>query len=286
MYEKMDEPLRVDVGRAGAPADVECAIDGIYLHAMTEAEVVSHVQRAALAGHGGVISTINSDHLRLNHVNPDFGLAVHASEVRVCDGMPVVWLSRLTSQPLPERVTGADLVWSLSAMAAEASLSLMLIGAADGVAARAAERFVEASPGLSVAGCVSPPMGFDRSALETESVLAAIRLAKPDLVFVALGAPRQELFIHSIRHEFPGTWWIGVGGGLDFATGHVQRAPELMQRTGLEWAFRVATDPVRLTKRYLIDDAPYMARVLLRMIRVRSRPSGLARITRIHGRSK
>ncbi|MFI6599044.1 WecB/TagA/CpsF family glycosyltransferase [Nonomuraea sp. NPDC050536] len=187
---------------------------------------------------------------------------VDSAEIVVADGMPLVWASRLAGTPLPERVTGADLIWSLSELAALRGWPIYLLGGPPGVAARAAGQLVERHPRLVVCGVDAPPYGFDASDGGREEVRRKVVGAGPRLVFVGLGFPRQDRLIAELRRDLPDAWFVGCGAAIAFAAGTVPRAPRWMRRTGLEWAFRLVSEPGRLARRYLVHDLPFAATVL------------------------
>jgi N-acetylglucosaminyldiphosphoundecaprenol N-acetyl-beta-D-mannosaminyltransferase len=237
-------------------------VHGVPIDPLTEDDVVGHVRSELRAGRGGWIVTPNVDHLR--HASRDSGLArlIRSAELSVADGAPVVWAARLSGRPLPARVAGADLLWSLSAAAAEDGFSVYLLGGEPGVPDRAAEALQRACPGLRIAGTCSPPRGFEQDPVELQKCLDGVDAAQPDLVFVGLGFPKQENVINGFAPLLPGTWWLGCGAALPFAAGDLRRAPRWMQPLGLEWLFRLAHEPRRLFRRYLLQDAPF-ALVLL-----------------------
>jgi N-acetylglucosaminyldiphosphoundecaprenol N-acetyl-beta-D-mannosaminyltransferase len=127
---------------------------------------------------------------------------------------------------------------------------------------RAAEVLSDRYPGLRIAGVASPPYGFDASADGVAAVRESLVAAKPRLVFVGLGFPRQDRLIATLRADLPGTWFVGCGSAIAFTAGSVRRAPEWMRRSGLEWLFRLAGEPGRLARRYLVDDLPFALRLL------------------------
>ncbi|WP_239090435.1 WecB/TagA/CpsF family glycosyltransferase [Asanoa iriomotensis] len=181
----------------------------------------------------------------------------------VADGMPLVWASRLARNPLPERVTGSNLIWSLSAgLAADARSVFVLGGDTPDIAERAADRLATEFPGLSVAGHRSPPFGFDADPGAVDEAVTAVAEAGPDLVFVGIGFPRQERLIGRLRAALPAAWFLGCGMAVNFVAGHQHRAPAWMQRAGLEWAHRLTREPRRLARRYLRHDAPYALKLL------------------------
>jgi len=235
--------------------DVELA--GVAFHALTEEETVDRVRGALAQGAGGRILTPNVDILRQDPAP----YAADASLV-VADGMPLVWASRLAGRPLPERVAGSSLIWSLSrALSVDGRSAFLLGGAPPSGWARAADALRATCPALRVAG-LSPAFGFDADPARFARVRDAIVAASPDLVFVGLGFPRQEEVISRLRPVLPGAWFLGCGAAIDFVAGDRRRAPQWMQRNGLEWLYRLGSEPRRLAGRYLRHDAPYAARLL------------------------
>jgi N-acetylglucosaminyldiphosphoundecaprenol N-acetyl-beta-D-mannosaminyltransferase len=243
-------------------------LDGITVDAVTEEQVVAGVRAAIDRGEGGRIVTPNVDILRRAREEPEVRAYLEDATFVVADGTPLVWASRLGGTPLPSRVTGSDLIWSLSAGLGQDGRSIFLLGGepadpgfVDG-AGRAAAVLTAACPGLRVAGWRSPEYGFERDAYARSSVCREVIDAKPDLVYVGLGFPKQEWLISLLRPELPLTWFLGCGAAINFVAGDQQRAPEWMQRSGLEWAHRLGNEPRRLAGRYLRHDAPYALRLL------------------------
>jgi N-acetylglucosaminyldiphosphoundecaprenol N-acetyl-beta-D-mannosaminyltransferase len=243
-------------------------LDGTGFDRITESEVVAVVRDALTSGRGGRIITPNVDILRQAQVNPRVKAYLDDADLIVADGMPLVWASRLSGTPLPERVAGSSLIWSLSQGLGRDGRSIFVIGGnpatprePDG-ASRAAARLAADSPGLRVAGTLCPEYGFERDKAVFAEFRAAVRVAEPDLVFVGLGFPKQEKIITRLRAELPRAWFIGCGAAVNFVAGDIDRAPRWMQRTGLEWAHRLGAEPKRLAGRYLRHDAPYALRLL------------------------
>lgn len=197
------------------------------------------------------IATINADFVAKALHDPELHYLLQESDMATADGMPLVWGARLLGVPLEDRVTGADMVPALAERAAKKGYSLYLLGAAPGVAARAGEIMQERNPGLKIAGVCSPPYG---SILEMDrAILDDIKAAKPDVLLVALGNPKQEKWIGMYGRELGVPVMIGIGGTLDFIAGETKRAPEWMQQAGLEWVYRLVQEPKRLWKRYVVD---------------------------------
>jgi N-acetylglucosaminyldiphosphoundecaprenol N-acetyl-beta-D-mannosaminyltransferase len=243
-------------------------LDGTGIDRITEDEVVAVVREAIAAGRGGRIITPNVDVLRQAQVDERVRRYLDDADLIVADGMPLVWASRLSGAPLPERVAGSSLIWSLSAGLGRDRRSIFVVGGvpaeadlADG-AKRAGARLAARCPGLRVAGTHCPEFGFEHDETAYDDLCAKVAAARPDLVFVGLGFPKQEAVVTRLRERLPRAWFIGCGAAVNFVAGDVERAPRWMQRTGLEWAHRLGTEPGRLAGRYLKHDAPYALRLL------------------------
>jgi N-acetylglucosaminyldiphosphoundecaprenol N-acetyl-beta-D-mannosaminyltransferase len=262
--------------RESTPAAGRTVVDGVAFDPVTESAVVDQVMVELAAGRGGRIVTPNVDiHRQLR--DPEHRSLLDGVELVVADGMPVVWASRLQGRPLPGRVAGATLVRALARRAAAEGRSVFILGGEPDVAAAAADRLTAEEPALQVAGWHSPPLGFEAVPAEQAAVLAAVTQAQPDIVFVALGFPKQERLMAELHSLFPGSWFVGCGGSVDFIAGRTTRAPLLLQRIGLEWAFRLAQEPRRLARRYLVDGIPHAAGMLARSAAARVARPGSAR---------
>lgn len=256
---------RTLAGRSRDPRPVveRVRVGGVLVDRLTEQEVVDRVVVASSRGEGGHVVTPNVDICRMCARDPAVRAVVARAEIAVPDGMPLVWASRLLGAAVPARITGADLIWSLSEAAARAGLPIYLLGGPPGVACRAAEVLRGRYAGLRIAGVAAPPYGFEASAEAVREVRAALVAAAPRLVFVGLGFPKQDRLIVTLREDLPGTWFVGCGAAIAFTAGAVRRAPEWMRRAGLEWLFRLAAEPTRLARRYLVDDLPFALRMLV-----------------------
>lgn len=178
------------------------------------------------------------------------------------DGMPLVWQARRQGQPLPERVAGSDLVDLVCKQAALRGHRVYFLGGVEGVASEAARRLKEKYPLLPVAG-VAAPVFRDMSQEDHAALAAKIRATRPDILFAALGQPKGEVWIDRHREELGVPVCVQIGASLDFIAGKAHRAPRWMQRWGLEWFHRTATDPRRLGPRYM-QDAFFLAKTVAR----------------------
>jgi N-acetylglucosaminyldiphosphoundecaprenol N-acetyl-beta-D-mannosaminyltransferase len=227
---------------------------------------VERIRGFANSGRPHQVVTVNLDFVSIAARNPGFRHTLNHADLAVADGMPLVWLSRLQGQPLPERVAGVELVSASCQIAAESNQGVFLLGAAPGVAERAAKRLERDHPGLRVVGTYSPPMQ-PLKRKQNEHMVRMVREAHPGFLFVALGAPRQDEWIRTHLHELNVPVAMGVGCVFDLLAGESSRAPDWMQRAGFEWAYRLLREPRRLWRRYLVNDLPLFARLLLRCIR-------------------
>ncbi|MBZ0129763.1 MAG: WecB/TagA/CpsF family glycosyltransferase [Rhodobacteraceae bacterium] len=214
------------------------------------ATLVAAVSARLLTGQGFSLATLNLDHLvKLSH-NPDFRQAYGRADLVVADGNPVVWLSRLARRPV-ELQPGSDLVLPLARIARDCGASVALVGSTQGALEKAAARLQREVPGLSVTACIAPSFGFDPEGAAADAVLNEIEWSGARLCFLALGAPKQEVFAARARGVLPGVGFASVGAGLDFLAETQKRAPLWVRRLAMEWAWRMAGNPRRLARRYL-----------------------------------
>ncbi|GAB4461142.1 MAG: WecB/TagA/CpsF family glycosyltransferase [Armatimonadaceae bacterium] len=248
-----------------------CTIEGVAFGNVTMRETVSlilaMVQKGTSPHH---ICTGNIDHLYLLQSDAEFRDAYETASLILADGMPILWLSRLLpdrSEHLKERVAGSDLFWELARASQSTSLRLFFLGGAPGSATAAARAVEERYPGAQVVGTYCPPFETFATDEEQAKIREMIRAAEPDVLLVGLGAPKQEKWIAQNKAHLGVPVSIGVGGTFEMAGGVVKRAPEGLQKIGLEWAFRLVQDPARLYRRYICNDLPYLCRAAVRTIK-------------------
>jgi N-acetylglucosaminyldiphosphoundecaprenol N-acetyl-beta-D-mannosaminyltransferase len=247
---------------------------GLPLDRVSEDELIDRVLEGVKARRGGWICPVNLDVLRKVTRDASLQQLVKRADLVVADGMPLVWASKIQGRALPERVAGSSLVMTLPAAAAGTDTTFFLLGGDPGVAESAAQRLIGDHAGLRLAGTYCPPVGFEDDPAELARIEAAIDDSKPDVVFVALGFPKQDRLIDGLRSSRPAMWFLSCGISLSFVSGDVQRAPVWIQRLGLEWLHRLAQEPRRLARRYLIEGFPFMARLVLSAVRGRFRDQG------------
>jgi len=197
--------------------------------------------------------------------------ALNGAAMVTPDGMPVVYVSRIMGHRQVDRVYGPDLMLAFSAVLAQRGYTSYYYGGAEGVPEQLAETLTRRFPGLKVAGTYSPPF---RALMpdEEQAVIDQINAAQPDVVWVGLGAPKQELWMAAMRERLNAPVLIGVGAAFDFLTGRKPQAPRWMQRHALEWVFRLAHEPRRLWQRYLLYNPLFILYVLLQLLGLRRIP--------------
>ena len=237
-------------------------LGGVLIDQADLGTAVERIRGFLASGSAHQIVTVNLDFLSIAQRNPLFRETINQADLAVADGMPLVWVSRLRGQPLAQRITGVELVDETCRLAAQTGDGVFLLGAAPGVADAAGRTLEARYPGLHVVGTYAPPFG-ELTRDEDERIVEMVQEAAPGVLFVAFGAPRQDLWIraHSDRLNVPVA--MGIGCVFDMLAGAVERAPTWMQRTGLEWTYRLLQEPGRLWRRYLVDDVPMLGRLLL-----------------------
>jgi N-acetylglucosaminyldiphosphoundecaprenol N-acetyl-beta-D-mannosaminyltransferase len=241
-------------------------IGRVHFDAVTQRGALDAVERLIESGAGGYVVTPNVDHVVLAARSRELARIYRNASLSLADGQPIMWMARLLRAPLPEKVSGSDLLDPLMATAARRGWRVFLFGASPDVSALAEEKLRAAHPRLRI-------VGRDTSAWNpsdehsSNGVIDAVRRTGAELVVVSLGAPKQELWMARHAAALGPAVAIGLGGSLDFAAGAVRRAPHWMSRAGLEWLFRLSREPRRLAHRYLVRDAqilPVFAAALIR----------------------
>jgi N-acetylglucosaminyldiphosphoundecaprenol N-acetyl-beta-D-mannosaminyltransferase len=189
---------------------------------------------------------------------PRFAAALRSADLSVPDGISIVLAARLLGQRIPERVTGGDLMERLCIEAAHYNLSVFFLGGLPGAAEMTARKFERLNPGIRTAGTFCPPLGFENDPAGSASIRQRIIDAKPDLLCVAFGAPKQEIWMHVNCPTLPIGAAISVGAAFDTQSGLRKRAPKWTHNLGLEWLYRLLHEPRRLWRRYLIGNTHFI----------------------------
>lgn len=249
--------LLVSEWRASGILDIK--MFGIKFSPLTLKQATDAIIQMACVRERGLVVTPNVDHIVTLHKDTEFREIYARAKLIVADGMPLVWLSKLlVGTSLPERVTGADLLFSVCEMAAKHNLSVAFIGGLPGVADKAKEKLVELNPALQVVATHCPPFGFENSVVETQEIIDICKHKRPNILFFGVGAPKQEKWCDKHLEQLDVGPILCTGAAFDFAAGKVKRAPEWMRKYGLEWLWRLMGDPVRLWRRYIVRDSVFL----------------------------
>ncbi len=240
-------------------------IGQLWIDALTFPEALERIEALVSGGRGGGVFTPNVDHVVNVEHDPAFRAAYDHAALSLVDGTPLLWASRLLGMALPEKISGSDLVMPLMERAGARGWKVYLLGGEPGVGEKAAAVFRERF-GVQVVGIDAPRVNL----ADPENLTALVeraRAAKPDLVLVALGSPKQELLIDRMREQLRPAVALGIGASLDFVAGTVKRAPRWMSKAGLEWSYRLAQEPGRMWRRYLVNDPKFLL-ILLRTLKI------------------
>lgn len=249
---------RTDAMLAGSHTRVSRLLD-VDFHCFTEDALLDSLVSFIKSGHRGWVCTVNVSilmALRKDNLLRNF---VRSAEYVIADGQPIVWLSKFTKNRLPERLTGIDLIDTLTKRAVLENLSIYLLGASEEVVRTVNEKLNEKYPGVKIVGSNDGYFSDSEGKKRAQQVSAS----GANILFLALGVPRQEKFLHDHWGDLGVNIAIGVGGSFDVLAGKYKRAPRWLQTLGLEWAFRLAQDPRRLFIRYLTTNTQFVWYALL-----------------------
>ncbi|MFI6439231.1 WecB/TagA/CpsF family glycosyltransferase [Streptomyces sp. NPDC050759] len=235
------------------------------IHAVTLDQAVAQVFDSLAVGRGGTVLTPNIDIVRQYRRSPELQRVFEHTELVVTDGMPLVVALRIRRTPVPQQITGTDMLRALAAGAGARGRSILLAGGRSGEAQRAADRLTRVNPGLRAEthSCYVRP---DTMAAELAALSRTLIASSPDIVFLGLPFASQVSVMTDLRAALPGTWFVGVGSSFDFINGDRTRPPEFVQRLCLEWAWRLMRQPW-LWRRYLLHGIPTAARLAVDALR-------------------
>ncbi len=205
-----------------------------------------------------MVVTPNVDHIVKLQKDEEFKRVYDNSDLVLVDGQILVWSSKLLRKGLKEKVSGSDLLPNLCEHSVDKGYKVFFLGGMPGVADKAAKVLKEKQPNLKIVGTYSPPFGFENDEKENDKINNMLLKLKPDILFVGLGAPKQEKWIFNNKDKYKVPVSLGIGASFDFVAGTIKRAPKWMQQCGLEWFFRFLKEPKRLFRRYFIDDSVFI----------------------------
>jgi len=237
--------MAVEIGQS-----IDCVdVWGVPFARITRPQAVDAVMALVDAGRPSFFITANVHYVMLSDQSEALREVNQRAAFLIADGAPIVWASRRGPRPLPERVAGSDLIYDLCQRAARNGRRVFLLGGPPGVAEAAEARLTTLYPGLQIVGTACPPHR-ELTPEEHDTLIGQIVVARPDILFVAYGQPKGEFWIDRNLERLGVPVCVQVGASLDFVAGRVRRAPRWVQKLGMEWAYRISTDPRRLAPRY------------------------------------
>ncbi len=225
---------------------------------VTPGEAIAKMDNIIDRGEKAYVVTPNLDHIVKLEEDPEFVKCYDAAGLVLADGHPVVWASKVLGTPLKELVTGSDIFPALCAHAAARGYTLFFLGGLEGVAQKAADELKKLYPQIRIVGVYSPPFGFDKNEEENNKIIAMINAVRPNILFVGVGAPKQEKWMYRNMDRLQTNVALGIGASFDFIAGTIKRAPKTFRNAGMEWFWRFAHEPKRLFRRYFIDSAQFI----------------------------
>jgi len=235
-----------------------------WVHGVNRRTAAERLHALLEDGRPHQVVTVNLDFLRIARSMPAFNQIINEADLAVPDGKPIVWIARYLGLRACERVTGPELMEACAELSALRGYRMFFLGAAPGVAEQAAKALAQRYPGAQVCGAFSPPESDYPFPPEVDcEMVSRVRAAAPDVLFVAFGCPKQDLWIAEHKDGLGVPVSIGVGGSFNFLSGEIPRAPRRLQGMGLEWTHRLYREPRRLWRRYLLQDVPFAGQILL-----------------------
>ena len=226
-----------------------------YIDNVTMDEAIDHIEECIRLQKIGQVITPNVDQIVRMETDSYFKEICDNAELLLTDGHPLLWIAKWYGTPIKEKICGSDLVPKLCEVAAQKGYSVFFLGAAPGVAQKAADKLKEKLPDLKVAGVYSPPIGFEKDEEELNKINQILYESHADMLFVGMGVPKQDIFIYENMNKYQIPMSFSIGGTIDFIAGEQKRAPKWMSKIGMEWFYRLCQNPKRMFKRYIIDDS-------------------------------
>ena len=240
---------------------------GVGIHSLNLATAVEHMATAVRERRKGYICVTGVHGVMEAQTDPAFRQILNRAFLCTPDGMPMVWLGKLNGQTAMSRVYGPDLMLEICRWSETSGCRHFFYGGAPGVAEELRERLTARFPALIVAGCFTPPFR-PLTAAEELDLQQTIRAARPDIMWVGLSTPKQEKFMAEYLSKLEVTLMVGVGAAFDFHSGRVRQSPRWMQRSGLEWFYRLCQEPRRLARRYLKNNPLFVLKIAGQLTRL------------------
>lgn len=224
-----------------------------HIDNLTMDEAIQEIDKLIIKNKHSYVVTPNMDHIVLLEKDKEFREIYDNASLVLTDGKPLLWIAKKQGTPIKEKVSGSDLFPKICELSSKRGYRIYILGAAEGVADKAAQNLMRKYKGLQIVGTYSPTFGFEKDEDEVNRIITQINDTKPNILAVALGSPKGEKFIYRIIEKIDVALSISIGATIDFEAGNIKRAPKWMSKAGLEWLFRITQDPARLIRRYWND---------------------------------
>ncbi len=242
-------------------------INGVRIDNVNMEESVNYIINMASSSGKHLVTTPNLDFLYNASRSKEFQEILNSSSLNVPDGKPLIYLSKLQlGRELKEKVSGADLFVNICQEAPNRNIKIFLLGSAEGIALKAKKSLEAKFKGVNIVGAVSPSFGFEKNESESLDLIDQINESDTDILFVGVGSPKQEFWIHKNLNKLKVKVAIGVGASFDFEAGLVQIPPPFIKKIGFAWLWRLALDPKRLWKRYIVNNLPLLIILTFRSV--------------------
>jgi len=247
----------------------EVWISGVKVNRVTMEDSINLLEKFIFNRENHQVCVPNAWTTVLMQKDREFREINNSSSLAIPDGMPLVWASRLYGKPIQERVSGPDLFQKFIEVASCKKYKFFFLGSSPDILEKLSSKLKKKYPGLKIAGTYAPPFSKSFSEEEDKKMIDMINMAKPDILWVGLTAPKQEKWIGKNINHLKVPVSIGVGAAFDFIAGKVKRAPKWMQKAGLEWFYRLYQEPKRLWKRYIIGNTLFIWLVIKELIKIK-----------------
>ena len=235
---------------------------GVEIDALRMDEVVAAFERLIQRRQPALALSVNVDICMKIQRDPELRTIYRRADLVLVDGTPMMWAASFLGSPLPQRVSGSDFLLEFCRIAARRGYRIFLLGGLPGVAEAAKHWLASRYPGITVVGTYAPPFGFETDERENARIVSMINASTSDVLFVGFGTPKEQKWLFTFRTQLHVSVSMNVGSSFDYLAGRLKRAPQWMQRWGLEWTYRLVQEPRRLWRRYLVEDPPFVYHII------------------------
>jgi len=230
---------------------------GVEIDNISKDEALLRIDRLVKKRKPSLVVTPNVDVVMNLQKDEEYRQIYKNAALVLTDGVPLLWAGKFLGTPIREKISGSDIFYDICELASNKKYRIFFMGGREGAALKAAEIIRKKYHGINIVGIESPPFGFEKDENEMTRLKKILKKVKPDILFLGLGSPKQEKWFNSYSADLGIPVTMGIGITFEYASGFVKRAPNWMQRIGLEWFFRLMMEPKRLWKRYLLNDPKF-----------------------------